>query len=132
MSNENRNKTILIIDDDVEWREFIGNTLGELYAVRFATNGDDGLRLARETIPDAIVLDVMMPEGKDGFTTLCELRKDPATRDIPVIMFSEINAVTSSSFDGEILADYLGAAPSVFLEKPVKPERLLQEVAEVI
>jgi CheY-like chemotaxis protein len=130
--NDRQLKTILIVDDDPEWREFIGDTLGTEYAIRFATNGDDALRVAQETGPGAIVLDVMMPGGKDGFTVLCELRKDPATRDIPVIMFSSINEVTHSSYDEEILATYLGYAPSVFLEKPVRPQRLLKEVAAVL
>ena len=59
--SDRQSKTILIVDDDPEWREFIGETLGSEYAVRFATNGVDGLRVAREAAPGAIVLDIMMP-----------------------------------------------------------------------
>ena len=120
--------TILVVDDDVEWRKFIGNALGEDYPVRFATNGDDALRIAYETRPGVIVLDVMLPDGMDGFMILCELKKLPETCDIPVVMLSEVNAVADADFNQEILAQYLGNEPSCFLEKPVDPRRLREVV----
>ncbi len=124
--------TILTIDDDPEAREFVSCVLGEAYRVRGAACGLHGLYLARHLGPAAIVLDVIMPSGMDGFRVLCELRKDPHTRDIPVIILSSVNRVTDSAFDAGLLEQYLGAAPSAFLEKPIEPRVLLAEVARVL
>ena len=124
--------TILIVDDDPEWRDFVAGVLSEQYPVRCASCGQDGLRMARETRPGAILLDVIMPSGIDGFRVLCELRKDPLTRKIPVIILSSVNALTDSMFDADMLQQYLGVAPSAFLEKPVNPEVLLTELARVL
>ena len=103
MNIEDQLSVALIVDDDVEWRDFAGSALGERFPVRFASNGDDALRIARQTQPAVVVLDIMLSGGKDGFTVFCELRNDPETRDIPVVMLSAINAVTDTSFDQEVL-----------------------------
>ena len=132
MSVEDQLSVALIVDDDVEWRDFAGSALGERFPVRFASNGDDALRIARQTRPAVVVLDIMLSGGKDGFTVFCELRNNPETRDIPVIMFSAINAMTNTDFDQEVLQRYLGFAPAAFLEKPVSPECLLAEVIRVL
>jgi CheY-like chemotaxis protein len=125
-------QTVLIVDDDPEWRDFVAGTLSERYPVRFASSGEDGLRLARETLPSIIVLDVMMPGGMDGFRVLCELRKEEATQDIPVIMLTSVNIITDSVYDTEVLGQFLGKAPSAFLDKPVSPALLLAEVERVL
>ena len=54
---------------------------------RHASNGEEGLRLARQLLPVAITLDVMMP-GMDGWTVLSMLKADPSVCDIPVIMLT--------------------------------------------
>jgi CheY-like chemotaxis protein len=125
-------KTILVVDDDAEWREFIYRVLGNQYPVQFATSGEEALSIARSTHPDAIILDIMMPGGKGGFTTYCELRNNPETSDIPVVILTEVNTITDCDFDSEILKRYLGYAPSVFLEKPIKPARLHAEIKHVL
>jgi CheY-like chemotaxis protein len=73
-----------------------------------AVNGEEGLRLAQEVLPDAIVLDVMMPEMQ-GWEVLQRLHSDPPTASIPVVVCSVIN--------NPELAEALGA--SLFLPKPV-------------
>ena len=90
-------QNILIVDDDPEWRRFLADTLSEHYAVRVAVTGEAGLQLARQVPPAAIVLDVIMPGGMDGFGVLCKLREDPATRAIPVVMLTSVNAQTPAS-----------------------------------
>ena len=81
--------TIVFIDDegDILWTvkkslEVMGN-----YNVETATNGKDGIILAKKVKPDLILLDIMMPE-MDGFETLKKLKAIPATAKIPVIMFT--------------------------------------------
>lgn len=132
VDHRHRRQTILVVDDDEEWSELAAATLAPHYRTRLAANSGDALRLARLESPALIVLDVMMSGGMDGFSTLCELRKDEATRSIPVIMCTEVNAVADTEFTSEGLERYLGTAPSAFLEKPVTPARLLAEVASVL
>jgi len=78
--------TVLVIDDERPARELIGNALvKEGYAVITATGGREGLRLARERRPDAIILDVIMPDV-DGWGVLRALKADSELADIPVIL----------------------------------------------
>ena len=125
-------QNILIVDDDPDWRRFLADTLSEHYAVRLAVTGEAGLELARQAPPAVIVLDVVMPGGMDGFGVLCKLREDPATRAIPVVMLTSVNAQTDLAFDAGLLKQYLGTAPSLFLEKPVTQKHLLAEIAQVL
>jgi CheY-like chemotaxis protein len=61
----------------------------EGYSVRGVGSGEDGIRLAKELQPAVITLDIMMPE-KDGWQVLRELKSNPSTKDIPVIIHSII------------------------------------------
>ena len=131
-NDKERLRTILIVDDDAEWRDFLFRVIGERYPVQYAASGEDGLRVARGTIPDAIVLDVMLPGGMDGFMVFCELKKSPETKDIPIILVTEVNRVMESEVDGILLDRYFGNAPAAFLEKPVSPDRLLEELERAL
>ncbi len=130
--NKNRIKTILIVDDDQDWRDFASTALGQDYSIQIATNGDDGLKTAEKSTPDLILLDVMMPGSKDGFAVLCLLKQNPETAKIPIIMFSEINSIMNTSFNKEELEQYLNEAPSIFLEKPVPPQVLIDTVESLL
>jgi len=79
---------VLVIDDDKVTREMLKKYLSNLgYSVAIASNGKDGLRLAKKLRPDAILLDVKMPQ-MDGWNVLSNLKNDPLLSDIPVIMTS--------------------------------------------
>jgi signal transduction histidine kinase/DNA-binding response OmpR family regulator/HAMP domain-containing protein len=81
---------ILCIDDDPEVIDLLTRYLvPEGYSVRSASSGDEGIKLAEELHPTAITLDIMMP-GKDGWQVLRELKANPKTKDIPVIIHSII------------------------------------------
>jgi CheY-like chemotaxis protein len=106
--------TVLVIDDDPDARELIRRLLTrEGYRVETASDGDDGLRLAKELKPSAITLDVLMPT-MDGWAVLTALKSDPALAGIPVVMVT----ITSD----RTLAYALGATD--FLPKPIERERL--------
>jgi CheY-like chemotaxis protein len=82
-------RTILVVDDDDAIREITQLAL-ELkgdWSVLTARSGTSALVLAREHNPDAVLLDVMMPD-MDGPTTLRQMQDDPATRHIPVILLT--------------------------------------------
>jgi DNA-binding response OmpR family regulator len=83
-----RDKTILVIEDD-PWTRTITTALlaGEGFAVVEAKNGEEGLNLARQHTPDAVLLDLALPT-KSGLDVLRELKSDDATAAIPVIIVS--------------------------------------------
>ena len=119
-------KRILIVDDEDDIREVaqVSLELVGQYEVTTAASGRDGVQRARTEQPDAILLDVMMPD-LDGPGTLAELRADPATRDIPVVF---LTAKTQQA-DRARLAE-LGAAG--ILVKPFDPMKLPGEIAATL
>ena len=78
---------ILLVDDNADLREYVAGLLGWRFEVIAAENGLVALQTAARLIPDLVLTDVMMPE-MDGFALVDALRKNPATRKIPVIMLS--------------------------------------------
>ena len=105
---------VLVIDDDPSQRDLMRRFLSkEGFFVRCADNGEEGLRLARQLMPIAITLDVMMPE-MDGWAVLEELKSDPRLHEIPVIMLTMV--------DDPERGLALGAAD--YLTKPVDRRRL--------
>jgi CheY-like chemotaxis protein len=82
-------RTILVVDDDDEIREIVGLALEVMggWTVLSADRGAAGLRIARESRPDVVLLDVMMPE-MDGPTMFSRMQVDPALRDIPVVLLT--------------------------------------------
>jgi CheY-like chemotaxis protein/nitrogen-specific signal transduction histidine kinase len=106
--------TVLVVDDDASVRGLLTKTLErEGYRVISAGNGVEALALAREHRPQAITLDVLMPQ-MDGWGALKELKADAELRDIPVIMVTVLNE--------RGMAIPLGAAD--FVTKPVDRQRL--------
>ena len=79
--------TVLIVDDNTELRGFLRLRLGRAYTIVEAGDGREGLEKARTTVPDAIVTDGMMPE-LDGLAMTAELKADPETDFIPVLMLT--------------------------------------------
>jgi len=80
---------VLIIDDEHDMREIAALSLSRSGDIQVLTagSGSEGLRMAREQQPDAILLDLMMP-AMDGRATLSALRRDEATAGIPVVVMS--------------------------------------------
>jgi CheY-like chemotaxis protein len=117
---------ILIIDDEDDIREVAAMSLESVagWEVIMASSGAQGLVRAAEYLPDAILLDVMMP-GMDGPTTFRELRKNPRTARIPVLL---LTAKVQSS-DQRRFAD-LGVEAVLF--KPFDPMTLSTEIANVL
>ena len=116
-------RRILIIDDEDDIREVAGLSLDTVagWEVVRADSGAQGLARAAEHQPDAILLDVMMP-GMDGPTTFRELRKNPITSHIPVIL---LTAKVQSS-DQKRFAD-LGVEAVLF--KPFDPLTLSDQIS---
>jgi two-component system nitrogen regulation response regulator NtrX len=108
---------ILLVDDEANIRRMVGALLqSEGYDIDEAANGTQALTVARDTPPDAVLLDLMMPGGPDGLHTLEQLRR--VFPDVPVVMMSG-----KASLADAVRATKLGAFQ--FLEKPLTPEGLL-------
>ena len=85
---ETKSRKVLIADDEPDILEILKyNLVGEGYEVITAKDGDEALEKARRTMPDLIILDVMMPE-MNGFDVAAILKNDPQTMDIPIIVLS--------------------------------------------
>jgi two-component system phosphate regulon response regulator PhoB/two-component system alkaline phosphatase synthesis response regulator PhoP len=81
---------VLIIEDDGFLASIYAQKLElEGFEVAFATNGEDGLKLAQKDKPDIILLDLLMPQ-MDGFEVLEKVKADPATKDIKVLVLSNL------------------------------------------
>lgn len=114
VAGRNTNKPILVIDDDPEVRFTIGQYLTTRgYEVIFASDAESGIKLAIENKPIAITLDIILPD-KDGWSALKELKENPATKDIPVILVSFVGDKTIG----------VGLGAFDYLIKPINPENL--------
>jgi CheY-like chemotaxis protein len=112
---------VLAIDDDANVRDLLREDLADAgYRVVGAADGEEGRRLARELKPFAITLDILMP-GSDGWQVLHELKGDPATRDIPVIMLTIV--------DQKKQGFRLGATD--YLVKPIDRDAVLAALARL-
>lgn len=124
-------QTIVVIDDDPDVVEATKVILqGAGYAVHAAYNGQEGLARVRHGGVDCILLDVMMAQDTEGFHVAQELKADPKTAGIPIIMLTSVSKKTGFEFSPETDKDYMPV--EVFLEKPVDPKRLLEAVAGVL
>ena len=119
-------RKILIIDDEDDIREVAALSLESVagWEVIMASSGAQGLACAAEQKPDAILLDVMMPD-MDGPATFRELRRNPATARIPVLL---LTAKVQGS-DQRRFAD-LGVEAVLF--KPFDPLTLSAQIASVL
>ena len=132
MTDKENTRFVMAVDDDTEWLAFICTVLVEQCPVLCVSEAEVALGMAAAVQPAVIMLDVMMPGGRDGFAIFCELAKNPATTDIPVIMFTQVNEVMDAEFTPELMKDHLGRAPVAFLEKPIAPEELFDAVRSAI
>jgi chemosensory pili system protein ChpA (sensor histidine kinase/response regulator) len=116
---------ICVIDDDADLREiYLLNLNRENFDAVLAQDGEEGLRIIREQVPDAIILDLQMPK-KNGFEVLEEISTDAKLRSIPVIILSNADDQESFKKVGQFETHfYLVKA----LTTPQKVVKILREV----
>jgi signal transduction histidine kinase len=115
---------VLIADDNADMRDYLGRLLGMRWQVEVVADGAAALRAARETRPDLVLSDVMMPH-LDGFGLLRELRADRRTTGIPVILLSA-RAGDDARIEG------LERGADDYLVKPFSARELIARVAAQI
>ncbi len=122
---------VLIIDDDIDLVESIANLLeAKNYSVSVAHNGQDGVQKAQAEKPDLILLDVMMTTRDEGFNVARNLSQIPELKGTPVVMVSGVRKEMNLPFQIEPDDNWLPVKE--FLEKPIKPETLLNAVQKHI
>lgn len=116
---------VCVIDDDADLREiYLLNLNRENFDAVLAKDGEEGITLVRQHVPDAIILDLQMPK-KNGFEVLAELGADPKLRNIPVVILSNADDQESFKKVGEFETHfYLVKA----LTSPPKVINILREV----
>ncbi|MGI5819014.1 MAG: response regulator transcription factor [Armatimonadota bacterium] len=117
-------KKILVVDDERHIVRLVEVNLTRAgYDIETAYDGVEALEKVKDTNPDMIVLDVMMPR-MDGFEVLKRLQADPKTQDIPVIM------LTAKAQDADIFRGWSSGVSS-YLTKPFNPRELLTFVERI-
>jgi len=123
---------ILVVDDEQDCIDCIRDILADTsYELLTATDGDQGLKVARDQNPQLIILDVHMPK-KDGFTVFNELRQNDCMADIPVIMLTAIAEKTGIGFSAENMGEFIGSEPEIYIDKPIEPMALREAVDKLM
>lgn len=117
--------TVLVIEDEAPLRANLARILSaEGYQVVVAADGDEGVQRVRETRPDAVICDILMPR-LDGFGVLAALRSRPETAAIPFIFLT-------ASADKVDLARGLQSGANEYVTKPFKIADLLAAVKRLL
>ncbi|MDI6688046.1 MAG: PAS domain S-box protein [Desulfobacterales bacterium] len=117
---------ILIVDDDENSRIILRKTLeSEGHTIKAAVNGEEALSMARKSLPDMIISDILMPV-MDGFRFCCECKRDEKLKDIPFIFY------TATYVDGKDEDAALKMRADRFIRKPVEPDELMEIIRSVI
>ncbi|MGP1992122.1 two-component regulator propeller domain-containing protein [Zobellia laminariae] len=117
-------KTLLIVEDDAELRNYLRTEFKSQYKILIAKNGKEGLRIALEMLPDVIMTDVVMPE-MNGYDFCEAIRTDIKTSHIPIMMIT-----AKSKVDNRISGIEKGA--DVYLEKPFDMKLVQQHLKQLI
>jgi len=112
---------IFLVDDNADMRNYLNRILSEFYQVEVFTEGAAAFNAACTSTPDLVLSDVMMP-GMDGFELLRQLRSDPQTCEIPILLLSA-RAGEEAAVEG------LSAGADDYLVKPFSARELLARVA---
>ncbi|MBF5080400.1 response regulator transcription factor [Quadrisphaera sp. INWT6] len=117
--------TVLVADDDLDIRELVAFKLAQAgYEVRSAPDGVAALDAARAGGVDLVVLDLMMP-GLSGLDVCAELRREPSTAELPVIM------LTARAQDQDVATGFAAGADD-YVVKPFSPRELVSRVQAVL
>ena len=117
---------VLVVDDDDMVREITQLTLETVagWRVRSASGGEQALALLREELPEAVLLDVMMP-GMDGPATFRAMQEDPALRDVPVVLLTAKMQVGAAQ-------PWEGLDVAGIIAKPFDPMTLADQVSSLV
>ncbi len=119
-----QSQKVLVVDDDRTWQVFLFAALQDSFVLKSAYDGAQGLQIAKEVLPDCILLDINMP-GRNGYEVCKELKADPATNNIPIIFLS-----SKSSLQEKIHGFEMGAED--YLVKSAEADLLKAKISRAI
>ena len=121
---------VMIVDDDPDIVESVTMVLQKNdHEVIQAYGGVEGLEKAKSEKPDAIILDVMMPD-KDGYEVCKELKGDPNYRDIPILLLTAVvSKISSTSYTHRMGME---TEADDYVDKPVEPTELVRLVERLL
>jgi len=118
-------RRVLLVDDDPSMRKIFSRHLEVAgFSVTNAADGEEALVAARRQPPELIILDVMLPK-LNGYEVCQQLKQDPATKEIPVIMF------TAKGYPEERLTGFMFGA-NAYLSKTCQAKELLDQVKQLL
>ncbi len=117
---------ILVVEDNRDMRVYIRDFLTDNYHIKEARNGREGIEIAQKKMPDLVISDVMMP-GMDGFELCKNLKTDPRTSHIPVILLTARAAETDKLSGLETGADDYIIKPFNAIEVKVRAKNLIEQ-----
>ncbi len=116
---------ILVVEDQDSIRRMIEALVqARGYQVTAVSNGTKAIDVAVTACPDLVLLDLMLPGQFDGFEVCRRLRRDPSTKDVPVVIISALD-------DAESRAKATEAGANAYYTKPFSPIALLQEIERI-
>ncbi len=123
-------KRILVVDDEPDFASIVQvNLERDGFEVEVAYDGVEALEKVKANPPDAIVLDVMMPE-KDGYAVCAELKKDDKYEDIPIVMLTAVADHVSSTRYSH--ADGMSMEADDYLPKPASAEEISLSIIRLV
>lgn len=124
-------KKILLIDDDPDLREVMNAVLSPHYDLELADSKEAGYKMLENSIPDLIVLDVMMESYDSGFEMCRELKNSDKYKDIRILILTSVDKRMNIDFKAEAGdPDWLPADD--YISKPVEPKELLEKVENLL
>jgi CheY-like chemotaxis protein len=117
-------KKILIVDDEPNVRRLLRTLLKKNFTIIEAEDGEQAVAIAGVEKPDLILMDIMMPK-MDGYTSCYVLKKEPATRSIPILMLTAIDFKLNLELSKEIGADG-------YITKPFNSKDLLHNITQIL
>jgi CheY-like chemotaxis protein len=126
-------KLILLVDDDTDWLEIARITLEAAgYQVICCMDAQQARASLDSRLPDLIVTDLMMRSLHEGFGLAKELKADPKTNRIPIVLSTGIARQMGVTFKPTGESDLVAMGVEAFLEKPVRPPALLATVRQLL
>lgn len=116
--------TLLIVEDNPDIRQYLSNGLSKLYDIKTASDGREGLEITRNSLPDLVITDIMMP-GIDGIEMCRIIKTEIDTCHIPVIM------LTAKSSEEQRIEGLQTGADS-YIPKPFNPKHLLVRIEKLL
>jgi DNA-binding response OmpR family regulator len=118
-------KKVLIVDDEPNVRQLVSKILSRDYTVIEARDGEEALNVVRSQKPGIVIMDMMMPK-MDGLTACYAIKKDPATKSIPVIMLTAID----QELNKKLSTTVMGA--NKYMTKPFSAQELMETIKQLL